>query len=60
MEPQKLFRLSDLLPFTRTRIAEMCRTGKIDGAIRIGRAWCINEADWKAFIEKKTVRGIKN
>lgn len=60
MQPQKLFKLTDLLPMRRTRIAELCRQGSIPGAVRIGQLWLISESDWTAYIGSRTVGAKKD
>jgi hypothetical protein len=57
-EPAALVPLVDLLPSMPPRwIFRQCRTGKIRGAVKVGRAWLISVEAFKAWAASQGATG---
>ena len=39
-------------------VADACRTGRIPGAVRVGRQWLIRPSDFDAFVSGNAIRCV--
>lgn len=55
MTSETLVSVVTLLPSaTPRKVARLCRTGKIPGAVKVGRIWMITESAWREYTTAAT------